>query len=205
MQTNTELSVENNIMELDPEILEAIYTNQGDDLKTLSSEKTVMLVFLRHFGCTFCRETLRDISQIYSELKTKSILPVMVHMTEEYIADEYFEKYGLKGTPHISDPDLSLYEYFGLYKGSFLQLYGLKIWLRGLKVGFFEGLGLSTNPQLGDTTRMPGIFLIKDSKVINQFIHTTAADRPDYDQIVSGELSTPPPERRGDGSSFKNR
>lgn len=173
---------------LDPDILEAVYTNKDEDLKSLSEQKVVMLVFLRQFGCSFCREAMHDLSQLRQELTDEGIELVMVHMSEDEIADDYFNQYGLPGVSHIGDPDLSLYEYFGLHKGSFWQLYGLKTWIRGIMVGYFKGMGLeSNNDKLGDVTQMPGIFMIKNSQIIHQFIHKTAADRPDYKKLTKGK------------------
>ena len=45
-------------MKLDLEILEVIYTNKGNDLRTIAEQKCVMLVFLRHFGCAFCKRVI---------------------------------------------------------------------------------------------------------------------------------------------------
>ena len=168
-------------MQLDKEILEATYTNQGADLYRLTNEKPVLLVFLRHFGCTFCREAMSDIAKILDKVHESGLNPVFVHMSEEATAEGFFEKYQLKGVAHISDPDLSLYEYFGLSKGTFGQLYGLKTWVRGLKAGIIDGHG---SPKLkkgwGDYTQMPGLFILKNNEIKAKFGHKTASDRPDY-------------------------
>jgi len=168
-------------MQLDKEILEAVYTNKGNDLHSLTNDKPVLLVFLRHFGCTFCREAMSDIAKIQDKIQQLGLKPVIVHMSEPEIAEGFFEKYKLNGITHISDPDLSLYEYFGLSKGTFGQLYGLKTWLRGIKAGIIDGHG---GPKLkkgwGDYTQMPGLFILKEAEIIAKFSHKTASDRPDY-------------------------
>ena len=38
--------------------MRAATTNDGRSLWDLSEESTLLVIFLRHFGCTFCRETL---------------------------------------------------------------------------------------------------------------------------------------------------
>lgn len=166
-------------MTLDLEILEAIFTNKGNDLRNLTEEHCIMLIFLRHLGCVFCREALDDLSQIKQQLNKKNIKLVFVHMAEEHYGDQHLRDYGLKDEEHISDPDMSLYEYFGLQKGGFRELYGLKIWTRMLNMKH-KGV---TNQPLGNMRQMPGIFLIQNGKVINQFIHKSAADKPDYMEI----------------------
>lgn len=166
-------------MTLDLEILEAIFTNEGNDLRSITEENTVMLVFLRHFGCVFCREALDDFSQIKEELNQLNIKLVFVHMAEESYGDEYFKDYGLESEEHISDPDMTLYEYFGLQKGTFRELYGLKVWSRAIGLKF----GMETKKPLGNMKQMPGVFLLKSGEIINSFIHKSAADKPDYLEI----------------------
>jgi len=176
-------------MQLDKEILEATFTNEGTDLYKITSEKPVFLVFLRHFGCTFCREAMTDISKILNHIDDAGLKPIIVHMSEENVAEEFFEKYKLKGVSHISDPDLSLYEYFGLSKGTFGQLYGLKTWLRGLKAGIIDGHGgPSLKKGWGDYTQMPGLFILKNNAIKAKFGHKTAADRPDYISFIKKYL-----------------
>lgn len=163
---------------VEPEILEAIYTSADSDLYSLSKEQPVMLVFLRHFGCTFCREALSDLSKLRSDLEQRNVRLVLVHMSEDDLASRYFKKYKLTPVDHISDPDLSLYDLFGLTKGSFGQLFGLKVIRRTLTAGVLAGHGLGA-PQ-GNPNQMPGVFIIKDGAIQRKFIHHSAADRPDY-------------------------
>ena len=82
---------------------------------------------------------------------------------------------------HISDVDMSLYEYFGLQKGTYRQLYGLKVWMRGITLNY----GLQTDENLGNFQQMPGVFLIENGNIINSFVHKTAADRPNYLEIAN--------------------
>ncbi|BDS09426.1 SelL-related redox protein [Aureispira anguillae] len=168
-------------MNLDTEILEAVFTNKGNDLKSITKQHCVMLIFLRHFGCTFCREALDDFTKIKGQLDQRNIKLVFIHMAEECYGDQYLKDYGLEQEEHISDPDMSLYEYFGLQKGSFRELYGLKIWWRAMGLNY----GSETRQPLGNMKQMPGIFVIKDGKIISSFVHKSAADKPDYLKIVS--------------------
>lgn len=171
-------------MKLDLEILEAIYTNQGNDLRTIAEQNTVMLIFLRHFGCMFCREALDDFSKIKEELTKQQVKLVFVHMSEEEMGNQYLKDYGLEGEEHISDPDLSLYEYFGLHKGGFGEMFGLKVWARFFAV---KQKAESPKPELGNHKQMPGVFLIEKGKVTNSFVHQSIADKPDYLSIAKCE------------------
>lgn len=172
-------------MKLDLEILEAIYTNKGNDLKTIATENKVLLVFLRHFGCMFCREALDDFSHIAEKLSKQNIKLVFVHMAEEEIGNQYLKDYGLGNEEHVSDPDMSLYEYFGLHKGGFREMYGLKVWSRFFGV---KQSAAAPKPELGNVKQMPGVFLIEKGEVTNSFIHQSIADKPDYLSIAKCDM-----------------
>ena len=111
-------------------------TNVGLTVKEIAQEKPVLLVFLRHFGCIFCREALRDISAKRKEFESKGIEIVLVHMADNEIAEAYFNEYKLKGIKHVSDPECVQYAAFGLVKGSFSQLFGFKNFIRGTQQAF---------------------------------------------------------------------
>jgi peroxiredoxin len=159
-------------------LFEEMLTNEGKSLQELSKEQPVLLVFLRHFGCTFCREALADISKERKNIEEMGAKIVFVHMTDNTIADRYFNRYDLEGATHISDPDKRFYQGFGLIRGNFNQLFGLQSWIRGFSAGVIEGHGVG--PQLGDGFQMPGVFVIYNNEVQGSFIHKLASDRPDY-------------------------
>ena len=164
------------------ELLEEMVTNTGANLRDLSLQQPVLLVFLRHFGCTFCREALSDISKKRASIEEGGTRIVFVHMAGNEIAEEYFEKYKLSGATHVSDPNCTYYAAFGLTKGTFTQLFGLSTWVRGFSAGVMEGHGLG--PRLGDDFQMPGIFMLVNGQVRDSFIHKLASDRPDYEDLV---------------------
>ncbi|MCH2022961.1 MAG: alkyl hydroperoxide reductase [Saprospiraceae bacterium] len=167
-------------MKLDLEVLEVVFTNKGNDLRTIAEQKNVMLIFLRHFGCAFCREALADFALIKNDLDIRKVKLVFIHMADEQTADEYLDAFGLKGEEHISDPDMSLYEYFGLQKGGFRELYGLKVWMRLVR----QKNGSLIQASLGNVKQMPGIFMLHKGEIVNSFIHKSAADKPDYLDIA---------------------
>ena len=61
---------------------------------------------------------------------------------------------------------------------SFQQLFGIKVWLRGIAAGIFGGHGVGR--MTGDGFRMPGVFLLDRGKIVSQFYAQSAADRPNY-------------------------
>jgi peroxiredoxin len=152
-------------------------SNQGSSLAELSEEHPVLLVFLRHSGCTFCREALSDLSAVRSGVEKNGTKLVLVHMGTVESFAAFTAKYGLGDLPAISDPERRLYRGLGLRRGKLGQLFGWSVWWRGQK-SFFEGH--RPGALEGDGTQMPGVFLIQRGRVVRRFIHADAADRPDY-------------------------
>jgi hypothetical protein len=157
--------------------LATIRTSQGHTLAEMSANGPVMLVFLRHFGCTFCRHTLSQLKHEEKCLAERGTRTVLVHMTTDDVATAELNRFGLGHMERISDPDCSLYGRFGLEKGNWSELMGPKVLYRGVVLGIFKGLGIGS--EKGDMTQMPGIFLLHKGRVVKAFRHQTAADMPD--------------------------
>ena len=163
---------------VDNELLSLMTTNTGQTLSKISMQKPVLLVFLRHFGCQFCREAMDELSKLRPKFTQQNIELVFVHMAENDTADGYFKKFKLTGVQHISDPLCRYYAAFGLVKGSLTQLFGLQSWIRGFTT--LPKYGSETGNQLGDSFQMPGAFMIFEAELRDSYIHKRASDRPDY-------------------------
>lgn len=168
---------------VDQQVMESMHTSDGSNLWHRSFDQPVLLVFLRHFGCTFCREALADIAKIKEKIESSGIQIIFVHMTEDKVAERYFQRYDLPGAVHISDPTCDFYAKFGLVKGNFTQLFGLQSWIRGFQSAVVEGNGVGYK-QVGDGFQMPGVFVVSEGKIIDAFIHKLSHDRPDYERLV---------------------
>ena len=143
-------------------------TNEGHTIGELSTRQPIMLIFLRHFGCTFCREALSELSHKRSALEAKGAKLVFVHMADAETANRYFTRYNLEGAEHVSDPDCQYYTAFGLVKGNFRQLFGLSSWIRGFQAGVVEGHGIGK--QMGDEFQMPGVFVVQGNRIREHYI-----------------------------------
>lgn len=143
----------------------------------------MLLVFLRHFGCTFCREALKDLSSKKESYEKDGVHLIFVHMADPAEAESYFLKYHLENAEHVSDPECRFYSSLGLGKGSFSQLFGLRVMMRGVEAGIINGHGIGR--QIGDGFQMPGVFLVQNGIIRERFVHQFASDRPDYDELVS--------------------
>lgn len=163
--------------------LNDMVTNYGDSVLDLTFTNPVLLVFLRHFGCIFCKEALVDISKNRSEIEVGGLKIVFVHMTDFHTAEKNFIKFGLRNVNHVSDPDCRYYTAFGLVKGNFNQLFGLQSLIRGFSAGVKNAQAPSA--QIGDGFQMPGVFVIDNGELKESFVHNLSSDRPDYLQLAS--------------------
>jgi len=166
-------------------------TNGGQSLLELSQQSPVLVVFLRHLGCTFCREAVADIAKHREQIEADGTRICFVYMPDldksgnekTEVAERFFAKYGAGDLPRIADPEQHLYKAFKLRRGSIRELFGLKVWWRGFIATVF-GLHM-VGKLVGDGFQMPGVFLLKDGTIQRAFRHTTAADRPDYCELAS--------------------
>lgn len=167
-------------------LLAQTQTNLGSTLAELSDAQPLLLVGLRHSGCTFCREAMADLSAQRTEIEKCGTKIVLMHMgTPESFAD-FAKGYGLADVPAVADPQRRLYRGLGLRRGKLGQLLGFNVWTRGVAAFF---LGHRVGMLEGDGTQMPGVFVIKAGHVIQRFIHQTTADRPDYTALARSAYS----------------
>lgn len=174
--------------------LRSVLGTRGENLWDLSFEGPVLVSFLRHAGCVFCREAMDDLSKQQQDIETRGVSVAIVMMSPPEKANRAAEDFHLRA--HVfSDPQAFLYRAFELERGRFWQLMGPAIWLRGA-IAFFRGYGLGMLE--GDGFQMPGVFLIKDGKIIKAFRHQTAADRPSYRGLAEESCPlTPVPQTSG--------
>lgn len=159
------------------DLLEGAATTSGRSLAALSRETPLLVVFLRHSGCTFCREALADLQKHRAEIESGGTRIALVHMGDAGEFAAFAGSYGLADLPAVADPQRVLYRGLGLRRGGLRQLLGLRVWLRGT-ASFFAGH--KPGPLTGDVGQMPGAFLIHHGKILRQADYTTAGDRPDY-------------------------
>ena len=156
-----------------------IMSQLGGTISELSRRKPLLVVFLRHSGCTFCREALADLAEQRQQIESRAVSIALVHMGHEE-PTELLTKHKLTDLHCFRDPVCALYDAFGLKMGGFSQLFGMKVWWRGLKAW---GAGHGIGPLNGNGFRMPGVFLIKGGVVLRSYRHRSAADRPNYADI----------------------
>jgi len=163
--------------------LNSIMSQHDRTLAWLNDNQSVMILFLRHSGCTFCREALADLAEQRTEIEKQGHKLAIVHMGDEGSSRAMFASYGLDDVHRFSDPDQVLYRAFELDLGSPKQLFSPKVLWRGFLTAIIHRHGFSTIN--GNGFRMPGLFVIKDNQIITAYRHQDASDRPNYCQIAT--------------------
>lgn len=157
-------------------------TQSGESLAELSQKAPVLVVFLRHSGCLFCREALADLAKSRAAISTAGAAIALVHMQTDAEASKLFSDYGLEDVARISDPGQELYRAFQLQRGSLSQVAGPRVWGTGLATllaGHLPGIPSA------DVLQMPGVFLVHKGLVLRGFRHATSGDRPDYVDLAT--------------------
>ena len=161
-----------------PEAAAAYHLSNGRTLAEASESKLLVLVFLRHFGCTFTRQILRGLEGIQKEAHQHNAELVLVHMLQGGKETEYVGE--RSGVPRIADPRCELYRAFGLGKGGFIELFGPQVWWRAA-VSIFKGCGVGH--LAGDGLQMPGAFLFYKGEIISAQRAHSSSDLPDLPQL----------------------
>lgn len=158
-------------------------TQFGPSIAELSQLSPILVVFLRHFGCPFCREALADLVAQRQAIEATGTRILLVHMAGAETAASFFRRYGLDDLPRVSDPERTVYRAFGLGRGSFAKLLGPKVWWRGFEASFLNRHGFGR--LVGDGFQMPGVFVVFHGTVLRSYRHQSTADRPHYLQLAA--------------------
>ena len=161
-------------------------TSSGESLAALSEKSPVLLVLLRHEGCTFCRNAMSDIARLRRQIEGAGTRIVLGHMgtAEDFAA--FAERYGLADIAAVADPQRTLYKGLGLQRGRMMQLIGLRVlwaWVRSSVAGHLPGR------IKGDPLQLPGAFLLHHGQVIKRHSYRDAADRPDYVMLATPQVA----------------
>jgi hypothetical protein len=149
----------------------------GSPIAAVAADSPALVIFLRSFGCTFCREAMDDVSRRQNDIRQTGARIVFVHSASAEEAAPWFAKYGLSGVTTISDPDLAHYKAFGLGRTSATSMVDPKVWMRGAACALSHGFGSQSYAMM---RQLPGIFVVQGTEILTEFRHQSPSDRPDY-------------------------
>jgi AhpC/TSA antioxidant enzyme len=146
-------------------------------LRALADRSPTLVVFLRHFGCTFCREAIADVARSREAIRKAGVAVAFVHTSPPQDAEPWFHDPALADVVQISDPQLNHYRAFGLGRTAPQALIDPKVWARGAACAVLHGFGMQPAEML---RQLPGVFLVQHDRVLAEFRHSSPSDRPDY-------------------------
>ena len=147
-------------------------------LRDQLGEEPTLLVFLRHLGCIFCRETVADLRAITD--RDPGFPPVLLFTQSTPIELRAFLRRDWPTARAVSDPERRFYAAFGIEHMSPLGLLRPALWSAERRA---RAKGIEGGERTGDIWRMPGVFLAHKHEIVwsHEFRH--AGDHPDWDRI----------------------
>ena len=153
-------------------------------LRDQLGSEPVLLVFLRHFGCIFCRETLADLRAV-SEGDPGFPATIFFFQAKPIEGKAFLRRYWPQARA-VADPEARFYEAFGVARGGLVEMFRPAVWSAKAEA---EAKGHSNGPRSGDIWRMPGAFLVRGDRVLWAHEYRHAADHPDYARIAEIAVS----------------
>lgn len=164
----------------------------GNDvnLSDLWQEKTLLLAFTRHFGCTQCKEMLDVLVENRAEIEGSG-LGIAVVMQGDPEESAAFAKTYARGLRVLSDPTRSAYDAYGLERGTIFQtVINRRVW-QAVSRAKKKGYAIEPPPPNQDAMQMSGTFIIStEGKVMLPYYYDDIADHPKLELLLSGVLST---------------
>lgn len=156
-------------------------TNKGEFLQDISEEQKVMVIFLRHFGCMFCRETLCELDRNRDTIEEAGYHIVIVHMGTDLYAEQFLKVYNLDDVSRISDPDQELYEAFGVKRASWITFMHPKVLGRAI-VAMMRGHIPGKIKE--DPFQLPGLFIYHKGEVIKKLNNKLPSEEFCYKDFI---------------------
>jgi hypothetical protein len=147
-------------------------------LRDQIGDEVTLLVFLRHFGCMFCRETVGDLRE--ATRADPEFPPVLFFFQGSSTEGRAFLRRDWPDARAVSDPELEFYDLFDVRRASLLEALGPSVLSSRSRA---RSKGYENGPRSGDIWRMPGVFAVKGDQVIWSHHAKHAADHPVFSEI----------------------
>jgi peroxiredoxin len=161
--------------------------NRATRLSELWRRQPIVLVFVRHSGCTLCLDHAVVMREAYPEIQAAGAEVVLVTMDDPARLHAFKEHWQLPFVC-LADPKQEGYRAFQCPRGSWLAVAGPSMWWRAIKSLFRHGAGLVR----GDPLQLPGSFII-DRDGMLRFVHRSrhSADWASPDQLLDALRALP--------------
>lgn len=152
-----------------PDVHVQMSTGERRCLRDFYAERPLALLFLRHFGCIFCRQM---VAQVRSK-PNMNVVFVGLGTPEE--ATAFAEEFRVEA-PIVCDPDRELYRKFDLSDGNLYQILGPQVMLRAVAALRQGHMNIRPKQPPG---QLAGAFVIQPGGQVSwEYRATNAGDNP---------------------------
>lgn len=147
-------------------------------LRDQLDETPTLFVFLRHFGCIFCREAIADIR---AATESAPGFPRTLFFFQGTPTEgRAFLRRAWPEVRAVADPTGELYDAFGIERGGLIANLGPPVWRARSRA---RAKGHRNGARSGDVWRMPGAMLTRGELI--HWVHDVrhAADQPDLAEV----------------------
>lgn len=136
---------------------------QTASLSAFWREKPLALIFLRHLGCTFCRQQLAWLRRDYAGFQSAGANVVCIAQGIPKVGKTYAIAFDLPFPLLLCGDDLTIYRQYGLLRGTASQLLSPRVLLRGL-ASFLQG-HIQTKVE-GNGSQLGGGFIVDTNGIV---------------------------------------
>lgn len=149
-----------------------------------SNDGSIVVVFLRHFGCVFCKELLNSLKVHRKAIESSGAKLVLVHLLEDAEGKSHLSDLGFEDVDSISDPFCELYKSFGVRKTSVFELISVPVLGRFISLIF---KGYKPGPVQGDPMQLSGVIVINNGEVVRSYLQRRSSDQTDFSICFTSE------------------
>jgi peroxiredoxin len=146
----------------------------------------LVVAFMRHFGCPFCREQLIDLDRAHDDIRGAGGEVVCVFQYRAAPTRNFCRQRGVD-LDCLGDPERQAYGAVGLERGSARDLYSPRLSIalvRAARKGAFSG-----KPE-GDARQMPGTFVVgRDGRLALAHYNRDQGQNPKTEDILEAVRS----------------
>ena len=159
-------------------------------LSSLWAEKTLVLAFTRHFGCTQCKEMLAELVAAQERIRGNGMAIAVVTQGTPASTAQFATTFA-PGLDCLSDPERKAYQAYGLTRGTIWQTFlNRQVW-SAIKRATKKGFKVEPPPAGQDAMQMSGTFIINpQGRILLPFYYDNIADHPSIDLFLNGVLNT---------------
>jgi peroxiredoxin len=143
-----------------------VETTDGDSVRLAQfwRQAPVLIFFVRHVGCVFCREQVRALAQRYDDIRKRGAEVLAIIPTDAINAGRFARSMRLP-YPVLCDTARRAFAAFGLYEATIGDLAHPEVVLRTARQ-FARGNLPIVNPFSSSLTQLGGVFIIDSDGVV---------------------------------------